>query len=154
MKSICKYNNIHLVRQLLDKQALSLNDTQDCLKVAMYYNCRDLVELLLGLGLDVSSFFQRDEAGYEAALGNKVPQVKLLLDHGSQVGPDILNHCEGNLKRHNYICQRDYKGKSEDVVIDYMLARHAKSADVEGCTILTRLVGDAEDSKVWSARVD
>jgi hypothetical protein len=154
MQSICKHNSIQLVRPLLKKQMWSFADARACFKVVVRYHCRDLVELLLDFGVDVSGIYCGWQSMYDAVKRYNTPVVKLLIQHGALAQPRVLSHCETKLKDHKYVCLRDFKGTDDEIIVSYMVAKHGSVKDLGIYEVLERLVEDVDDSKLWTAKVE
>jgi hypothetical protein len=154
MGCICKFNNVHLVRQLLERHIWTLDDAEVCLRVAARHYCRDIIELLLDFGVDVTNIHCSWQPMYDAVKRYNTPVVKLILKYGASARPLVLSHCEMMLNDRGYVCLRDFNGTDDEIFVSYMVAKHRRVSDIGRYTVLERLVGDVDDSKVWTAGRD
>jgi hypothetical protein len=154
MGFICKYNNVLLVRQLLERQIWILEEAEVCLRVAARHYCRYTVELLLDFGVDFTNIHCSWQPMYDALKRYNTPVVKLLLEYGASARPLVLSHCETMLKDREYDCLSDFKGTDDDIIVSYMVAKHGRVGDLGRYAVLERLVGDVDDSRSWTAKVE
>jgi hypothetical protein len=92
MKSIRKNDRTQLVRMLLEKQMWCLEDAQACLKVAVRYHRRDLVELLLDCAVDLTEPNRAHRLMHDASIGRIVSTVSLLVNRIAEVPASALQY--------------------------------------------------------------
>ena len=157
--TICKYNRVHLVRRLVRAGVWTVREHgQTCLRMAERFYCRDVVETLVELGVDINLNLESVyvHPSLEKSLDNEnLSMVKTLLLSGAIVSERVAEKAQLRLKDHGFKHLEDFEGTEEEVVVAYLLAKRMEAAVLATAKfdLFRVLVEDVEESKIWSAKV-